>query len=56
MTDSDHQRLKVEIDGIIKTIDNAMKKIENIIPVKEKNTNGSQNDSGEKSHDLLPKK
>jgi len=55
MTDSDHQRLKAEIDGIIKNIDNTMKKIENIIPVKEKNPNGTPNDTCEKSHDLLPK-
>ena len=56
MTDSDHQKLKAEIDGIIKNIDNTMKKIENIIPVKQDMPYGTQSDTCDKSHDSLPKK
>jgi len=55
MTDSDHQKLKAEIDGIIKNIDNTMKKIENIIPVKKDLPEGTKSDTCEQSHDLLQK-
>ncbi|MBT8374387.1 MAG: hypothetical protein KJN80_05715 [Deltaproteobacteria bacterium] len=55
MTDFDHQKLKAEIDGIIKNIDNTMKKIENIIPVKEDVPDRSQNLASEKSQNSLPK-
>jgi hypothetical protein len=56
MTDSDHEILKAEINGIIKNIDNTMKKIENIIPVKQDVPDGTKGDTCEKSHDSLPKK
>ena len=56
MTDSDHKKLKAEINGIIKNIDNTMKKIENIIPVKQDVLDGTKSDTCEKSHDSLPKK
>ena len=56
MTDSDHQKLKAEIDGIIKNIDNTLKKIENIIPVKKDVPEGTKSDTFEKAYDLLPKK
>ncbi len=56
MTDSDHKKLRAEIDGIIKNIDNTMKKIENIIPVKQDMPDGTQSDTCDKSHDSLPKK
>ena len=55
MTDPDHQKLKAEIDGIIKNIDNTMKKIENIIPVKEDVPDRTQNLAGKKSQNSLPK-
>lgn len=55
MTDTDHQKLKTEIDGIIKNIDNTMKKIENIIPVKEDVPDRTQNLASEKSQNSLPK-
>lgn len=54
MTDSDHEKLKTEIDGIIKNIDNTMKKIENIIPVKQDVSYRTESDTCEKSHDSLP--
>ncbi len=56
MADSDQEKLKAEIDGIIKNIDNTMKKIENIIPVKQDVPDGTKSDTSEKSHDSLPKK
>ena len=56
MTDSDQEKLKAEIDGIIKNIDNTMKKIENIIPVKQDVPDGTKGDTCEKSHNSLPKK
>ncbi len=56
MTDSDHDKLKAEIDGIIKNIDNTLKKIANIIPAKQDIPNGTKSDTCEKSHDSLPKK
>ena len=56
MTNSEHDKLKAEIDGIIKNIDNAMKKIENIIPVKQDVPGGTKSDTCEKLHDSLPKK
>lgn len=56
MTDSDQEKLKAEIDGIIKNIDNTMKKIENIIPVKQDVPGGTKSDACEKSNDSLPKK
>jgi len=56
MTDSDHKKLRAEIDGIIKNIDNTMKKIENIIPVKRDMIDGTKNDTCEKSYNSLPKK
>jgi hypothetical protein len=56
MTDSDHEKLKAEIDGIIKNIDNTLKKIEYIIPVKQDVPDKTQSDTCEKSHDLLPNK
>ena len=55
MTDNDHQKLKAEIDGIIKNIDNTMKKIENIIPVKKDVPEGTKSDTCEQSQNLLPK-
>lgn len=56
MTNGDHQKLKAEIDGIIKTIDNTMKKIENIIPVKKDVPEETKSDTCEKLHDSMPKK
>jgi uncharacterized protein YwgA len=56
MTDSDHEKLKAEINGIIKSIDTTLKKIENIIPVKQDVPDGAKSDTYEKSHDSLPKK
>ena len=56
MTDTDHQKLKAEIDGIIKSINDTMKKIENIIPVKQDLPDGTKSDTCEKSHDSIPKK
>ena len=56
MTDSDHEILKAEINGIIKNIDNTMKKIENIIPVKQDVPEGTKSDTCEKSNDSLSKK
>ena len=56
MTDSDHEKLNAEINGIIKNIDNTMKKIENIIPVKQDVPDGTKSDTCEKSHDSMPKK
>lgn len=56
MTDSDHEKLKSEINGIIKNIDTTLKKIENIIPVKQDVPDGTKSDTCEKSHDSLPKK
>jgi len=56
MTDSDQEKLKAEIDGIIKNIDNTMKKIENTIPVKQDMPDGTKSDTCEKSHNSLPKK
>ncbi len=56
MTDSDHKKLKAEINGIIKNIDNTMKKIENIIPAKQDVPDGTKSDTCEKSHDSMPKK
>ena len=56
MTDSDHEKLKAEINGIIKNIDNTMKKIENIIPVKQDVPDGTKSDTCEKSHDSIPEK
>lgn len=56
MTDCDQEKLKAEIDGIIKNIDNTMKKIENIIPVKQDVPEGTKSDTCEKSHDSLSKK
>ena len=55
MTDTDHQKLKAEIDGIIKTIDNTMKKIENIIPVKEDVPDRVQNLDSKRSQNSSPK-
>ena len=55
MTDNDHQKLKAEIDEIIKNIDNTMKKIENIIPVKKDVPEGTKSDTCEQSQNLLPK-
>jgi len=56
MTDSDHKKLRAEIDGIIKNIDNTMKKIENIIPVKRDMPDGTKTDVCDKSYNSLPKK
>jgi len=56
MTDCDQEKLKAEIDGIIKNIDNTMKKIENIIPVKQDVPDGVKSDTCEKSHDSMSKK
>ena len=56
MTDSDHKKLRAEIDGIIKNIDNTMKKIENIIPVKRDMPDGTKTDACDKSYNSLPKK
>jgi len=56
MTDSDHKKLRAEIDGIIKNIDNTMKKIENIIPVKQDMPDGTKTDACDKSYNSLPKK
>ena len=56
MTDSDHKKLRAEIDGIIKNIDNTMKKIENIIPVKQDMPDGNKSDTCDKSYNSLPKK
>ena len=56
MTDSDHKKLKAELKGIIKNIDTTLKKIENIIPVKQDVPDGTKSDTCEKSHDSLPKK
>ena len=56
MTDSDQEKLKAEIDGIIKNIDNTMKKIENIIPVKQDMPDGTNTDACDKSYNSLPKK
>ena len=56
MTDCDQEKLKAEIDGIIKNIDNTMKKIENIIPVKQDVPDVTKSDTCEKSHDSMPKK
>ena len=56
MTDSDHEKLKAEINGIIKNIDTTLKKIENIIPVKRDMIDGTKNDTCEKSYNSLPKK
>jgi len=56
MTDSDHKKLGAEIDGIIKNIDNTMKKIENIIPVKQDMPDGTHTDVCDKSYNSLPKK
>ncbi len=56
MTDSDHKKLRAEIDGIIKNIDNTMKKIENIIPVKQDMPDGTKTDACGKSYNSLPKK
>ena len=56
MTDSDHKKLRAEIDGIIKNIDNTMKKIENIIPVKQDMPDGTKSDTCDKSYNSLPKK
>jgi len=55
MTDTDHQKLKAEIDGIIKSINDTMKKIENIIPVKEDMSDITKTNVGEKSHNSLIK-
>jgi hypothetical protein len=51
MTDSDHEKLKAEIDGIIKNIDNTLKKIEYIIPAKQDAPQGTKSDTFEKSYD-----
>jgi len=56
MTDSDHKKLNAEINGIIKNIDKTMKKIENIIPVKQDVPDGTKSDTCEESNDSLPKK
>jgi hypothetical protein len=56
MADRDQEKLKAEIDGIIKNIDNTMKKIENIIPAKQDVPDGTKSDTCEKLHDSLPKK
>ncbi len=56
MTDSDHKKLRAEIDGIIKNIDNTMKKIKNIIPVKQDMPDETKSDTCKKSHDSMPKK
>ena len=56
MTDRDHAKLKAEIDGIIKNIDNTMKKIENIIPVKQEIPDKTKSDTCDKSHNLPPEK
>ena len=55
MTDTDHQKLKAEIDGIIKSINDTMKKIENIIPVKEDMPDVVKTNVSEKSHTSLRK-
>ena len=55
MTDSDHEKLKAEINGIIKNIDNTMKKIENIIPVKQDIPEQTTSHTGEKSANTQPK-
>ena len=55
MTDTDHQKLKAEIDGIIKSINDTMKKIENIIPVKEDMPDVVKTNVSEKSHTSLIK-
>ena len=55
MTDSDHEKLKAEINGIIKHIDNTMKKIENIIPVKQDVPDQATSHAGEKSPKTQPK-
>jgi len=55
MTDTDHQKLKAEIDGIIKSINDTMKKIENIIPVKEDMPDVVKTNASEKSHTSLIK-
>ena len=56
MTDSDHKKLKAEINGIIKNIDNTLKKIEKIIPVKQDVPDGTKSDTCEKSNDTIPEK
>jgi hypothetical protein len=46
MHDVDDAHLKAEIDQIVKSIDNTIKKIEKIVPLKKEKTETPDNESG----------
>ena len=46
MHDVDDAHLKAEIDQIMKSIDDTIKKIEKIVPLKKKKVETSENETG----------
>ena len=46
MHDVDDAQLKAEIDQIMKSIDDTVKKIEKIVPLKKEKVDSTENDTG----------
>ena len=49
MVDSDDSKLKAEIDGIVKAINNTVKKIESVVPLKPTPSEQSEEEQVDKA-------